>query len=86
MPRKDRGRKRSVVTDTLGLLLVVIVMAASVTRTARVSRYWTSSKSTTEHRQDLGRRGFKNQFVSTPPPWVSTPSRTTQHRNRGSTW
>lgn len=62
--KKIVGRKRSVVTDTLGLLLVVIVMAASVTENRAgiqvLDRVKSSYPSVVKTWVDAG---FKNQFV-----------------------
>lgn len=62
--KKIAGRKRSVVTDTLGLLLAVIVMAASATENTAGIRALDQVKAThptvTKTWVDAG---FKNQFV-----------------------
>lgn len=63
-PKKIVGRKRSVVTDILGLLLAVIVMAASVTENRAGIQVLDQAKAThptiTKTWVDAG---FKNQFV-----------------------
>lgn len=62
--KKIVGRKRSVVTDTLGLLLVVIVMAASVTENQAgiqaLDQLKAAYPSVVKTWVDAG---FKNQFV-----------------------
>ena len=64
--KKIVGRKRSVVTDTLGLLLAVIVMAASVTENRAGIQALDQAKATyptiTKTWVDAG---FKNQFDRT---------------------
>jgi hypothetical protein len=63
-PKKIVGRKRSVATDTLGLLLAVIVIAASVTENKAGIQVLDQVKATyptiTKTWVDAG---FKNQFV-----------------------
>ena len=61
---QDKGRKRGIVTDTLGLLLAVTVMAASVTENAAGMRLLSQAKDT--HPQIThawADSGFKNQAV-----------------------
>jgi transposase len=62
--KKIVGRKRSVVTDTLGLLLAVIVMAASVTENhAGIQALDQAKASYPTITKTWVDAGFKNQFV-----------------------
>ena len=62
--KKIVGRKRGIVTDTLGLLLAVIVVAASVTENAAGTQLLSQAKAAhPQVRRAWADEGFKNQVI-----------------------
>lgn len=71
--KKIVGRKRSIVTDTLGLLLAVLVTAASCRTPSPAHASWTRSPPTTPGSEKPGSTAATDTTSSsTRPPYAST--------------